>query len=58
MKTYDDALERCYAGLEEKIKECALSVDIGRVRAAFETAVDSHSGQLRRDGSTRWPPRR
>ncbi len=51
MKTYDDALERCYAGLEEKIKECALSVDIGRVRAAFETAVDSHSGQLRRDGS-------
>ena len=51
MKTYDDMLERCYSELEEKIQECALSVDLGRVRAAFETAVDCHSGQLRRDGS-------
>ena len=51
MKTYDDTLESCYAQLTDKIKECGLSVDPGRVRAAFETAVDCHSGQLRRDGS-------
>ena len=51
MKTYDDALERCYAELTDKIKESGLNVDQSRVRAAFETAVDCHSGQLRRDGS-------
>ena len=51
MKTYDDYLEGRYLSLEEHIKEAGLSVDLGRIRAAFETAVDAHEGQKRRDGS-------
>ena len=51
MKQYDEYLEGFYKKLEEKIKENGVPVDLGRIRAAFETAVEAHSGQLRRDGS-------
>ena len=51
MKTYDDYLENCYAGLESRIKDAKLNVDLGRIRAAFETAADAHANQKRRDGS-------
>ena len=51
MKQYDEYLEGFYKNLEEKIKENGVAVDMGRIRAAFETAVEAHHGQLRRDGS-------
>ena len=51
MKTYDEDLEGRYLSLEKHINEAGISVDMGRIRAAFETAVDAHSGQKRRDGS-------
>jgi guanosine-3',5'-bis(diphosphate) 3'-pyrophosphohydrolase len=51
LKTYDEDLEGRYLSLEKHIKEAGISVDMGRIRAAFETAVDAHSGQKRRDGS-------
>lgn len=40
-----------YTELENKIKASGHTVDIGRIRAAYETAKVAHSGQLRKDGS-------
>ena len=43
--------DQMYAALEEKIKSSGHPMDLGRVRAAYETAKMAHSGQLRKDGS-------
>ena len=51
MKRYDEFLEFRWSELTGAIKKAALNVDMGRVRAAFELAADSHAGQKRRDGS-------
>ncbi|MBO5555890.1 MAG: bifunctional (p)ppGpp synthetase/guanosine-3',5'-bis(diphosphate) 3'-pyrophosphohydrolase [Oscillospiraceae bacterium] len=40
-----------YEELEAKIRSQGHPVDLGRVRAAYETARMAHSGQLRKDGS-------
>ena len=40
-----------FAALEEKIKNCGVEMDMGRIRAAYDMARLAHSGQLRRDGS-------
>ncbi len=40
-----------YASLENKIKNSGVDMDMGRIRAAYDTACLAHSGQLRRDGS-------
>ena len=48
---FEPAVEQCWTELEEKIREAKLSVDFGRVRAAFNVAATSHEGQKRRDGS-------
>ena len=40
-----------FAALEKKIRSGGHPVDLGRVRAAYETAKMAHSGQLRKDGS-------
>ena len=50
-KTFDTAVEQCYQRLENRIIEAGMSVDLGRIRAAFELAAGSHTGQLRKDGS-------
>ena len=51
MKKFDELLESRWDALEDKIESSGMSVDMGRVRAAFETAAVAHDGQLRRDGS-------
>ena len=51
MPIFDEAVERCYQGLEKRIKEAGMNVDLGRIRSAFELAAGSHLGQLRKDGS-------
>ena len=43
--------DEMYAELEQKIKESGHQMDLGRIRAAYETACMAHSGQKRRDGS-------
>lgn len=40
-----------FSELEAKIKKGSNEMDLGRVRAAYETAVIAHSGQFRKDGS-------
>ena len=49
--SFDAAIEQCYQRLENKITEAGMSVDLGRIRSAFELAAGSHSTQLRKDGS-------
>ena len=51
MPIFDEAVEKCYQGLEKRIKEAGMNVDLGRIRSAFELAASSHVGQLRKDGS-------
>ena len=43
--------DELFEALVKKIQESAHSMDIGRIRAAYELARVAHSGQLRRDGS-------
>ena len=43
--------DRMFEALEEKIRESGHNVDLGRIRAAYETARMAHSGQKRKDGS-------
>ena len=43
--------DEMYAQLEKKIIETGHQMDIGRIRAAYDTACMAHSGQKRRDGS-------
>ena len=43
--------DRMFEALEEKIRESGHSMDLGRIRAAYETARMAHSGQKRKDGS-------
>ena len=51
MPIFDEAVEKCYQGLEKRIKEAGMNVDLGRIRSAFELAAGSHVGQKRKDGS-------
>ena len=50
-QTFEPAVEQCYGDLVNRIKDAGMNVDMGRVRAAFELAASSHSGQKRKDGS-------
>ncbi len=43
--------DEMFRALEEKIRAAMPGMDLGRIRAAYETARLAHSGQLRRDGS-------
>lgn len=43
--------EECWKSLESKILAGNITMDMGRVRDAFEYAVKLHEGQKRRDGS-------
>ena len=43
--------DRMFEALEEKISESGHNMDLGRIRAAYETARMAHSGQKRKDGS-------
>ena len=43
--------DEMYAGLENKINKSGVDMDMGRIRAAYDTACLAHSGQKRRDGS-------
>ena len=43
--------DRMFEALEDKIRESGHNVDLGRIRAAYETARMAHSGQKRKDGS-------
>ncbi len=43
--------EACWRILEEKISAGNITMDMGRVRAAYDWARDSHAQQKRRDGS-------
>ena len=43
--------EEMYRELEQKIKDCGHPMNLGRIRAAFDTASMAHSGQKRKDGS-------
>ena len=45
------APDRMFETLEDKIRESGHNVDLGRIRAAYETARMAHSGQKRKDGS-------
>ena len=40
-----------FAALEEKLSQQGHTMDIGRIRAAYEVAKTAHSGQKRKDGS-------
>ena len=40
-----------YADLEKKIRAAGHSMDLGRIRAAYDMAKHAHEGQLRKDGS-------
>ena len=51
MQRFDPLAEQCYLELEQAIRASGMSVDFGRVRAAFETAAGAHASQKRRDGS-------
>ncbi len=51
MIKFDDFLEGRWEELCAKINKSGMSVDMGRVRAAYEVAVIAHNGQLRRDGT-------
>ena len=48
-KTYD--VEKHYQELEHKIAASGNSIDLNRVRAAFEVAERAHAGQKRKDGT-------
>ena len=48
---FDPVIEDCYQELKQKIQDSGMSVDYGRILAAFELAVRAHDGQKRRDGS-------
>jgi len=43
--------DKMYVDLEAKIISSGHSMDIGRIRAAYQMARIAHSGQLRKDGS-------
>lgn len=43
--------EDCWKSLEAKIRSGNITMDMGRVRDAYEYAVKLHEGQKRRDGS-------
>ena len=43
--------DEMFAQLEEKIKASGHTMDLGRIRAAYEMAKMAHSGQKRKDGS-------
>ena len=43
--------DKMYEELEEKIQESGHAMDLGRIRAAYDTAKVAHSGQKRKDGS-------
>ena len=40
-----------YADLEKKIRAAGHTMDLGRIRAAYDMAKRAHEGQLRKDGS-------
>lgn len=46
-----EMLEKMYSDLEDSIREYHPSMDLGRIRAAFDCAERAHSGQKRKDGS-------
>ena len=48
---YDKIVGECFAELRDKILERGLTVDMLRVRAAFDFVEKAHRGQKRRDGS-------
>ena len=50
-QTFDKLIEERYTALKNRIRKAGMSVDIGRIRAAFELAAQSHDGQARKDGS-------
>ena len=43
--------DQMYAELEDKIRGAGHPMDLGRIRAAYETAKTAHEGQKRKDGS-------
>ena len=43
--------DQMYSELEAKITSSGRSMDLGRIRAAYEVARIAHSGQVRREGS-------
>ena len=43
--------DQLYAALEAKIRASGHSMDMGRIRSAYEMAKRAHEGQLRKDGS-------
>ena len=43
--------DQMYAQLEEKIRTGSHPMDLGRIRAAYDTAKQAHEGQKRKDGS-------
>ena len=48
---FDPVVERCYHDLVKKIEDNHLTLDMARLRAAFELAAQAHQGQSRKDGS-------
>ncbi len=50
-RTFEPAVEACYENLINAIRGAGMSVDEGRVRAAFEVAAGNHEFQRRKDGS-------
>ena len=48
---FDPVVERCYHDLVKKIEDNHLTLDMARLRAAFELAAQAHQGQARKDGS-------
>ncbi len=51
MRTFSPEVEQCFTDLKNKIIASGMSVDLGRVRAAFDVAAGSHEFQKRKDGS-------
>jgi len=50
-QTFEKPIEERYADLVKRIKKSGMSVDFGRIRAAFELAAEAHREQKRKDGS-------
>ena len=49
--SFDPVIEDGYQTLKQKILTSGISVDFGRILAAFELAVKAHASQKRKDGS-------
>ncbi len=47
----DDAVNKGYRELEDKVKEYNPNLNTTRLRAAFDFAVKAHGNQKRKDGS-------